>query len=141
MASAEDFFGAWRLVSFQNESEDGRVEHPFGKSPSGMIYYDRSGHMGVNIMAEDRKNFSSGDMFVATEDEMKTAVKYISYSGRFTVAEDKVVHSIEVSFFPNWVGVDQERFYTIDGSRLVLSTRPMRFDGRKVVSRLVWEKL
>lgn len=139
MATRQDFVGAWKLISFHNKDEDGNLSYPFGKDAKGMIYYDRSGYMGVNIMPEGRVKFQSGDMFIATKDEIESAIKYISYAGKYTVKEDKVVHQIEVSLFPNWVGVDQERFYKFVGNRLVLSTRPMKFNGKKVVSELVWE--
>lgn len=141
MANSGSFLGTWRLISYMNEDEEGNESYPFGKNARGMIYYDPAGYMGVNIMSEGRKNFSSGDMFEATDEEVKTALKYIAYSGRFRVLEDRVIHQIEVSFFPNWVGADQERFYSFEGNKLILSTRPMRFNGKKVVSRLVWEKM
>ncbi len=141
MAEKKDFIGAWRLVSFQNEDESGSINYPFGQEPKGMIYYDSSGHMGVNIMPEGRKPFASGDMFMATAEESQDAIRYIAYSGRYDVLEDKVIHRLEISLFPNWIGKDQERFYKIEGSRLTLSTRPMNFNGKKVVSKLVWEKI
>lgn len=141
MADTENFIGSWKLVSFHNIDSDNNVNYPFGKEAKGMIYYHDSGHMGVNIMSEGRKNFESGDMFVATPEEMQTAIRYISYSGKFRVEGDKVIHQIEVSFFPNWVGAEQERFYEFKESQLTLSTRPMKFGGKKVVSKLLWEKL
>ena len=139
MTGNVDFEGTWELISFRNEGEDGSVNYPFGKNPRGMIWYDRNGYMGVNIMPEERLKFESGDMFVATERELRDAIRYIAYSGKFEVKENKVIHKIEVALFPNWVGRDQERFYKIDGNRLTLTTKPMKFEGKQVISRLVWE--
>lgn len=140
MATSKDFAGSWNLVSYHNESDDGTVNQPFGKKPKGMIYYDSTGHMGVNLMPEGRKQFTSGDMFRATEEEAMDAIRYISYSGSYEVLEDRVIHRIEVSLFPNWIGKNQERFFEIEGDLLTLSTKPMNFDGKKVVSRLVWKR-
>lgn len=141
MTDREDFAGMWKLISYRNEGEDGTVNYPFGQNPKGMIYYDRTGHMGVNIMPEGRTKFKSGDMFNATESEMKDAIRYIGYSGKFEIRGNSVIHKIEVSLFPNWEGRDQERFYSLEGNRLTLSTKPMKFEGKQVISRLVWERI
>jgi hypothetical protein len=46
---------------------------------------------------------------------------------------------VELSLFPNWVGVDQERLLNISADRLTLSTRPLLLDGRQRTAHLVWE--
>ena len=51
----------------------------------------------------------------------------LAYSGSFDVEGDvegdTVVHRVEVSIFPNWVGLDQRRRLSLDGDRLVESGR------------------
>ena len=65
---------------------------------------------------------------------------YVSYCGRYEVNGDKVIHHIEVSLFPNWVGVRQERMYELDGDRLTLSTPLMLVGGRRLSTHLIWER-
>jgi len=52
-----------------------------------------------------------------------------------------VVHRIEVSLFPNWVGESQERAYRLEGDRLTLSTPLMLVGGRRLSTHLVWERV
>jgi hypothetical protein len=53
----------------------------------------------------------------------------------------KVVHHVKVSFFPNWVGVDQERFFDFDRNRLSLSTPPFLIGGMQQTAHLIWERV
>jgi Lipocalin-like domain len=52
-----------------------------------------------------------------------------------------VIHHVELSVFPNWVGVDQERLVATNGNRLMLSTRPLLLEGRQQTAHLVWERV
>jgi hypothetical protein len=38
----------------------------------------------------------------------------VAYAGRYSFLGDHVIHHVELSLFPNWVGSDQERFTTGD---------------------------
>ena len=61
-------------------------------------------------------------------------------AGRYTVHEGRVLHHVETSLFPNWVGGAQERRYKLDGDRLPLSTAPLLQGGRERRALLVWER-
>jgi Lipocalin-like domain len=52
-----------------------------------------------------------------------------------------VVHHVELSLFPNWVGTDQQRLVELAGDRLILSARPLLLAGQLQVPRLVWERV
>jgi hypothetical protein len=52
-----------------------------------------------------------------------------------------VVHHLEMSLNPNWIGVDQVRYFDLQGDRLTLKTPPMVVGGVERVSTLVWERL
>jgi len=45
------------------------------------------------------------------EEKVAAAITYFSYCGRYQVTDDRVIHLMEVSFYPNWIGQKQERFY------------------------------
>jgi hypothetical protein len=97
--------------------------------------------MSVSFMKEGRPVFKSGDIRGGSVEEKIAAINgYVSYAGRYTVRDDTVVHHIEVSLFPNWVGVSQERMFTLEGSRLTLSTQLMLVGGRQLSTHLVWER-
>ena len=74
------------------------------------------------------------------------AAGYLAYSGAYTIENDDVLHHIELSLMPNWVGRTERRHVewlpTGDGEDLVLSTPPTRTDGgRTAVNRLRWERI
>jgi hypothetical protein len=135
------FVGTWRLISLEARLEDGEVIRA-RRRRSGYLMYGDDGYMSVAFMADGRPKFSSPDIRGGTPEEKVTAINdYISYCGRFEVKEDRVVHHIEVSLFPNWVGTSQERSYEFDGDRLTLSTPLMTVGGRRLSNRLVWQKV
>ena len=56
-----------------------------------------------------------------------------------TSSGDTVIHRVELSLFPNWVGVAQERLVEVKGNRLTLSTRPILLGGVRQTAHLIWE--
>jgi hypothetical protein len=48
---------------------------------------------------------------------------------------------IEGASFPNWVGVDQRRFFKAPRGQLVLSAAPITIEGRQVITTLTWERV
>jgi hypothetical protein len=142
--NADDFIGTWRLVSWRNVADDGSTADPLGEAPMGYIFYNHDGYMSVAIMAANRAPFREPDAFGGTLQERSDAIStYLSYAGPFEVHADEgtVIHHIEVSSFPNWIGKDQVRFASIDGNRLTLSTKPMLFQGVVRTAELVWERV
>lgn len=133
------FVGTWRLVSFKVRREDGQVVY----HPSvGYIMYNEDGYMSVEIMSVDRKRFASEDMGKGTFEEKAEAYStYFSYCGRYEVNQDKVVHHLEASWYPNYTGEKQERYYTFEGDKLILSTPPYMFAGMKQTAHLTWERV
>jgi hypothetical protein len=104
--------------------------------------YNQDGYMFVAIMRPKRANFASGDLLRgSSEEKVKAAETYVSYCGQYEFQEDKVIHHVELSLFPNWVGVDQERLVELAGNRLILSTRPLLLEGKQQTARLVWERI
>jgi hypothetical protein len=66
---------------------------------------------------------------------------YLSYCGRYDFLGDTVVHHVELSLFPNWIGVDQERLVDLRGERLTLSTRALLLRGIQQTAHLIWERV
>jgi hypothetical protein len=142
--SENPFVGAWRLVSFESRTADGRTRYPYGRDVQGYITYTAEGTMCVAIMAAHRPRFANAnDVAEGTLEELVAAGKqYVSYAGPYEIKEGGIIHHhVEVSFFPNWIGGVQERLYTFEGNRLILSTRPVLIKGQERSSHLLWERV
>jgi hypothetical protein len=135
--------GTWRLVSWENRSVgDGEVSHPLGRDAVGYIMYGRDGYMSVAISRPDRARFAAGDLLGGgTGERARAAETYVSYCGRYEFRGETVVHFVELSLFPNWVGAEQERLVEVAGDRLTLSTRPMVLGGVLRTASLTWERV
>ena len=139
----DSFIGIWRLISLELRSMDEQVSHPFGKNPIGYIIYTEDGYMYVSFMSANRPKFASSNSIRGgtTEEKVAAADTYLSYCGKYEVQDNRVIHHIEVSFFPNWSGVDQVRFFKFDGNRLSLSTPPLLLAGKQQTAHLIWERV
>lgn len=137
-----DFVGTWRLVSLHLRTLDGQVTYPFGPDAVGYFIFSESGYMSVAFTPANRRMFAAGDiMGGSTEEKVAAADTYVGYSGKYEVQDDKVVMHPHVSFFPNYVGVDQVRIWELEGNRLTLSTPPMLVAGVQQTAHLVWERV
>jgi hypothetical protein len=136
---AEPFLGSWDLVAFAHVLPLGEVSRPFGDSPSGAILYQADGRMAAQVSAGSRARFAHDDPSRASAEEAVQAWQtYLGYWGTFKVIEEKqvVVHRVEGSSFPNWIGTEQVRHFRFHGAdRLVLEAHSPA--GRY---ELVWQR-
>jgi hypothetical protein len=134
--------GTWRLISWENRDLDGTINYPLGEDAVGYIMYNEDGYVFVAIMRSDRAKFAVGDLLSGSiEEKAYAAGTYVSYCGRYEFRGDTVIHHVELSLFPNWVGVEQERLVEIKGDQLTVSTRPMLFGGAQRTAHLIWERV
>ena len=81
--AAKGLIGTWRLVSM---TRDGKTDPNRGPHPTGLIYYDGTGHMAVQIMPDRERPKYAGTE--PTPDEAKAAITgYIAYFGTYTINE------------------------------------------------------
>jgi hypothetical protein len=140
--SADLFVGAWRLLSLEARTSTGDVTYPFGKDAAGYLLYSREGYMSVSVMQARRTNFASlDDLQASTEEKLAAFDTYSSYSGRYEVRGQKVIHHVEISLFPNWTGKAQERAFEFSGDRLTLSAPPMQIGGVELKLVAIWQRL
>ena len=133
---------AWRLVSWENRAADGQVTYPMGSDALGCLLYTADGHFSVTISRPGRPGFVAGDLLSASAEEQARAVEgFVAYAGRYSFHGDRVIHHVEVSLFPNWVGSDQERWVELAGDQLTLSASPLLLAGKQQVPRLLWERV
>ncbi|MGB9978912.1 lipocalin-like domain-containing protein [Methanobacterium sp.] len=134
--------GTWKLKSFESRSEDGDIFYPFGENPKGFLMYDISGYMSGMISRGDRSNLSVKNFNNMDESEKASLSDgFIGYSGKYEILDDKIIHHVEISFIPNWIGKPLDRFYQFENDDLVLTTSPERFNNKKFVHYIVWKKL
>ncbi len=105
--SNDKIIGGWELVEWTMKDEEGNLFYPFGKKVSGIIMYTPDGYMSANIMANNRKDDISKGL--SMNSLLKGKGSYLSYSGTYTLYDNKVIHHLKVSLIPEWNHKDQER--------------------------------
>ena len=134
--------GSWKLLFLEMRDANGRISYPWGKDTLGYLMYNADGYMSVTIMSSNRLKFSSADIKGGTtEEKVAAADTYLTYCGTYEIQQDTVIHHIELAFFPNWVGVDQNRMFSIEGDRLSLSSPPTTVAGVEQTAHLIWERV
>jgi len=132
--------GSWKIVSWEQRYDDGRLTFPMGEHLYGRIEYTNH-HVFVMISCADRPKFSTGGQWNASNEEKAQAYNScLCYSGTYEVAGDTVIHHIDISLFPNWVGAQQRRHAAIVDGRLLLAARLEEGSAEARTARLVWER-
>ena len=136
------FAGSWRLISIE-----GPNRQPASGKLSGIIMYDNSGHMAVQIVRGDRAAFPNGRV-KATDKELAAAyATYTAYYGTYTFEPEHniVIHHLGGSLSPGQIGQDNIRYFELKGNRLTLSVANDGKGGRLALedtkTHLTWEKL
>lgn len=136
--------GTWKLVSSEYRDGNGNIYYPLGKDTKllGYVIYNADGYMSATLMFPNRLKFASADVKGGTTEEKVVAFDtYISYCGTYELQQDTVIHHIELSSNPNWVGVDQIRMFSIESDRLSLSTPPILVGGVEQTGHYIWERV
>ncbi|CAN5670116.1 hypothetical protein BH23CHL8_BH23CHL8_16860 [soil metagenome] len=139
----DDLVGTWLLRTWELEDEDGSIETPFGPEPQGIVVYTADGRMVTTIGRPDR--VPAGRDLLGVDDAARLAAvsTFIAYSGTFQVEGDDVIHTVDMSLDPAWVGTRQRRHMRLgdDGHTLTLSTDPLLVAGRRGHHQLTWERI
>jgi len=123
-AAAQRIVGAWELVTRTVKRTDGTtiVDPVLGEKPTGRLVYDASGAMMLQIMRSGRKEPISTPANPKDRSNPRVVLGYDSYFGRYTVDEKAgtVTHHVEGSLFPEDLGDDWVRPFTLNGDTLTL---------------------
>jgi hypothetical protein len=130
--------GVWRLISAQVHYEDtGEVQDLHGPNPQGFAIYSPDGRMGVIITASGRK---------PPQDDAEAAALFrgiSAYTGRFSVAENRITIEVDAAWHPAWENSRQTRFYELEGDRITFKTEMQdhpSHPGRQLQGIVVWTR-
>lgn len=112
--------GTWQLMTRTVSRADGTaiVDPVLGEKPTGRLVYDASGAMMIQMMRTGRK-----DAITAPANaNPRVTLGYDAYFGRYTVDEkaSTVTHHVEGSLYPEDLGDNWVRPFTLDGNTLTL---------------------
>jgi hypothetical protein len=137
--------GRWKIVSWEQRYDDGRVTRPLGAALEGFIQYDVDGRMMCMMGRADRAGFVTGGQWNASNDEKAGAYSsFMAYAGSYTVDGDLVTHHVDLSLFPNWKGGDQRRHAQLrrdpSGDTLEIAARLEEGSTEARTAVLAWKR-
>lgn len=122
--------GPWRLTEWIAERGDAR-EHPFGLAAEGRLIYDPAGVMAAFLLHPEWASLPV--------DHVPQRQRFISYSGRYRLEGDEVVHDVDASSDPRWIGRALRRRMAWEDDKLVLTAEPASSYGIGALRhRLSW---
>lgn len=133
--TASRLVGTWRLVDYAFDNH--QIDPNRGAHPIGLLQYDTTGHMGVQIMPDRVRPKFAGP--VPTADEARSALLgYTAYFGTYTVDDraQTVTHHRQGSLNPTDTGRDLVRRFVFESAdKMVL----VPLDGPP--RTLTWERI
>lgn len=141
-ASQAALLGTWYLREAYAVGPQGqRLFDVYGSRPSGIIQYGADGRMMALITHDGRQRISGRDRQDATERESAAAYRSsIGYAGSYGFEDGWIVHRIDVSTYPNWVGARLRREVRLFDGVVELLTAPQPQNGVETVIKLVWQR-
>jgi len=134
--SENPLVGLWMMVKYYVKFEDGHEIFPLGEDAEGYIYYSPEGFVSGVMMAGNRPAFTTGDRLSASNEEKAAAWDgYVTYAGFYELeaSNERVIHKIRASLYPNWSGEDQYRYINrLENGHIELTAH---FDEAKGVRR------
>lgn len=144
----DQLVGAWQLVSVETIKPNGEIIYPFyGKHPDGILVYDKTGWMSVQIISDPKPAVPQTDsredfLAASAAEKAKAADGYYGYFGTWSVdaAKNTVTHHIEQSFYPAERGENGVRHLVLEGDRLTLTAKTHEM-GEEHGRKLVWQRI
>lgn len=133
-----DLIGTWKFISYlRTDPTTGKNANIMGEAPKGYLVYTREGRMMV-IVVSDKQQPPKVD-----EDRISLHKQMVAYSGRYTVDAGRVIHHVDVSWNPAWMGTDLVRFFKCDSNRLTITTAPTKYgtDNVEQISPLTLQRV
>jgi hypothetical protein len=136
--------GAWQLESRAVRRSDGTLlaDPVLGERPLGRLFYDASGVMMLQMMRLGRTAAIGQPANSPAGTNPRVVLGYDAYFGRFTVDEraGTITHRVEGSLFPEDLGKDFVRGFTLEDDALTLRFTSTA-DGAEITRTLVFRRL
>ena len=141
---AQRLVGAWQLETRTVRKADGTTlaDPVLGAQPLGRLYYDASGVVSLQMMRVGRTAAIGKPANPQDSANARVILGYDSYFGRYTVDEraGTITHRVEGSLFPEDLGKDFVRLFTLEGDTLTLKFTSAA-DGTEVTRTLTFRRL
>ena len=132
--------GRWRIVEWVQRYDDGRRIYPLGRDPHGFIQYDAE-RMFCFLSAGERPKLSGSQWAVPESERAAAYSSCLSYSGRWEIQGEDILHHVDLSLNPNWVGTVQRRGARfLDERRIALTARLEADTPEARTAELIWER-
>lgn len=137
----DQLVGTWKLERMRTTYDSGREIYPLGEDAQGWLLYTSDGYMAASLSRAGRPAFETGERLSANDAEKVEAWdSFFSYCGRYEIRGEQVVHHIEGSNYPNWIGSEEPRTLRLEGDRLILTTPPQKTRRGVQTSQVVWRR-
>lgn len=137
-AQANPFVGSWKLTGIERRNPDGSlipgVNPVGGVNPTGMVMYDASGHMSLQIMPSGRPQTLNTLQPLTPEQSQSALFGFVSYYGTYTIDEPNKTLNLHFdgAVNPSMVGTDGTRLYEFNGNQMTFHA------GTNI---LMWERI
>jgi Lipocalin-like domain len=138
--TGDPFVGTWTLVS-ETAHQGDKTTEPLGPHPLGSIMFDRGGRFMLLIARPGLPKFAANKRDAGTPEENKAVLAgLLAFIGTYSASEADQVLTLHVdaSTFPNWIGADQKRSFTLTGDQMKWTNRTPAI-GAEVVD-VVWRR-
>jgi hypothetical protein len=147
-ARREDLIGTWRLVRIDIlEAGRSRSDPFYGAHCSGLLIYEASGSMSVQISGQPRPRLPTpavrGPGVVQDEQiAARLLATYYAYFGtwEYDEPEGRVTHHVAGSLYPDETGLNYTQEVALDADRLTFTVRHRDATGESL-HRKVWERV
>jgi hypothetical protein len=145
VSGARQLLGTWRLISRVVTLEDGTAvqDAGLGKTPTGYLVYDSSGHVAAQLMRADRPMaIDCGTSGPAPTDNSQSINGYDAYFGTYTIDETNhtVTHHLEGALAAVDVGKNLVREFQVSADQLTIVVRSSS-PKEKQIRTLIWERV
>ena len=138
---ASILFGSWLLESFAFEDlRTGERTHPLGEQPSGVISFQPDGRFFALMTA------GTVEPPISELEQAAAFRRMIAYSGPYRLEDpDRLITTVDISWFPSWLGTEQIRFFNLKGDELWVRSAPLTMptptgEETRVSAQVVWRR-
>ena len=144
MAAEISIIGTWRLISMKSRDNITGIEsNTWGENPLGFITYTAGGRMSAILTNANRSISADSAGSASTEEQAMLFRNSFAYAGRYTLTNNGVIHHVDIAADPTWMAKDQIRFARIEGTKLIISSPPIKSvtSQNPIEFSVVWERI